>query len=93
MLRVGEAVCGYAASQLADGLGPEEARVAAVEAAGELAALAAQLMRLTRLRPADRRVLAVQLVGLGMSRREVADRLGVSDRAVRGYLARSRSVT
>jgi hypothetical protein len=89
MLRVAEAMCGYAASQLADGLGPEEARAAAIQAAGELAALAAQLRRLTRLSPADRRVLAQQLAALGMSRTEVASRLGVSDRAVRGYLARS----
>jgi hypothetical protein len=89
MLRVAEAMCGYAASQLADGLGPEEARAAAIEAAGELAALAAQLRRLTRLRPADRRVLAAQLTALGLSRREVAGRLGVTDRAVRGYLGRA----
>jgi hypothetical protein len=93
MLRVAEAMCGYAASQLADGLSPEEARAAAIEAAGELAALAAGLRRLTRLRPADRRVLAAQLAALGLSRREVAGHLGVSDRAVRGYLARSNGHT
>ena len=43
MLRLGETTCAYAAAQLADGLSPRQARAAAVEAASELAELAAAL--------------------------------------------------
>lgn len=77
----------YAVRQLGNGLPPQQARVVAVEAAGELAVLAAELRKLTRLGPEQRRALAVQLVALGMTRHEAAIRLGVSDRAVMNYLA------
>jgi DNA-binding CsgD family transcriptional regulator len=86
-LRLAEQMCGYAAGQLGNGLGPDEARAAALEAAAELAELASVLRRLTRLSPAERRRRAVQLAGLGMPKREVAIRLGVSERAVWYYLA------
>ena len=48
--------------------------------------MAEALRRLTRLGPAERRVLAVQLARLGWTRRAIAARLGVSERAVFGYL-------
>jgi hypothetical protein len=95
MLEVAGATCRYAAGQLGNGLGPEEARQTAVFVAGELELTAAALRRLTRLSGPERRVLAVQLVGLGWSKHRVAVQLGVSDSAVRGWLrswSRSRSL-
>ena len=89
MLRIAEAMCGYAASQLAVGLGPAEARAVAAEAAGELAALAVRLRRLAGLGPGDRRVLARDLTALGWPRQAVADWLGVTDETVRDYYLRS----
>jgi DNA-directed RNA polymerase specialized sigma24 family protein len=76
---------GYAVAQLSDGLSPEQAREAAVEAAVELEAVAAALRRLTRMGPADRRRLARLMVGSGMTQREVAVRLGVAERTVRSW--------
>ena len=60
------------------------AEVTAVEAhpVGELEAVAAALRRLTRMGPADRRRLARLMVGSGMTQREVAVRLGVSERTI-----------
>ena len=87
VLRIAASMATYAARQLADGLSPEQARRAALETAGELEAVAADLRRLTRLRPADRRVLARQLAGLGMTRAEIAKQLGVSYTCVRYYVA------
>ena len=66
MLQIGEATCRYAASQLLNGLGPDEARETAVFVAGELELVAEALRRLTRLGPAERRVRAVQLRGAGV---------------------------
>jgi DNA-directed RNA polymerase specialized sigma24 family protein len=86
VLRVAAASAEYGARQLADGLSPAEARRAAVEAAGELEATAAALRRLARLSGPQRRAVARSLAGLGWSRREIAVRLGVSDRTVFGYL-------
>jgi DNA-directed RNA polymerase specialized sigma24 family protein len=86
-LRLIAVVAVYAAGQLADGLGPEAARRAALEMAAELEACASSLRRLTRLRPAERRALAVQLAGLGLSTQEIARQLGVTDRAVRYYIS------
>ena len=76
MLRLGEMMCGYAAAQLGDGLPPEQARLAAVEVASELAEVAAALRRLARLSASERRLLVHRLTGLGLSRVEVARRLG-----------------
>jgi hypothetical protein len=90
-LRIGAGMCEYAAGQLADGLAPEQARRAALEAAGELEDLAAALRRLTRLRAADRRTLAGHLAALGLSTREIARQIGVSDKAARYYVAGRRS--
>lgn len=84
LLRLSESVSRYAAGQVSDGLSPAEARRAVIEAAG---ALARSLRRLAWLDdPAERRVVARELAAGGMSRRDVADRLGVSETAVRGYL-------
>ncbi len=86
-LRLAEAVAGYAAGQVSDGLSPEQARRAVIEAAGALAELARSLRRVAWLDdPAERRAAARELAAGGMSRRDVADRLGVSETAVRGYL-------
>jgi DNA-binding CsgD family transcriptional regulator len=54
--------------------------------AGELELVAEALRRLTRLEPGERRVMAAKLAGLGFGRREIAARLGISERAVFGYL-------
>ena len=78
MLQIGEATCRYAASQLLNGLGPDEARETAVFVAGELELVAEALRRLTRLGPAERRERAVQLAGLGWSKPRVAVQFGVS---------------
>ena len=84
MLQIAECTRRYAASQLGNGHGPAEARESALFVAAELELAADTLRRLTRLSVAERRVLAVQLVGLGWSRHRVAVQLGVSDSAVRG---------
>jgi hypothetical protein len=89
VLRVAEAVAGYAAGQVGNGLGPGGARCAALEAAEELAEVAVRLRRLARLeRPGgrERRDLAVELEGRGWTRQEIAGWLGVSDQSVRRYL-------
>ena len=91
-LRLAEAVARYAADQVANGLAPKEARAAAIDAAGELAELAALLRKLTRLGPAERRELALELGGLGWDKQRIAVRLGLSDRTVRYYF-RPRSST
>jgi hypothetical protein len=93
-LRLAESLCGYCADQLGNGLSAEEARLATVEAAAELAEVAVVLRRLARLDPAGRRALAVRLAGLGMGQTEIAVRVGVSQPTVWGYLpagARSRT--
>jgi predicted transcriptional regulator len=87
LLNVAGGLVHYAVRQLGNGLPPEQARVVAVEVAGELAVMAAELRKLTRLGPEQRRALAVQLVALGMAKHEVAIRLGTSDTTVRNYLA------
>ena len=82
MLRVGEMMCGYAAAQLANGLSPRQARAAAAEAASELSEVAAALRHLARPSASERRALVGQLTALGLSRVEVARRLGCSERTV-----------
>ena len=84
-LTIAAAVAAYAAGQIGNGLGPEEARRAAVEAAAELEAVAGtlrRLARLDRLDPAGRRRLVADLAASGMSQRRIAAAVGVSKRTV-----------
>ncbi len=85
-LRLAEAVARYAAARVADGIGPEEARCAVWDAAGELDELAGLLRRLAGARAPGRRAAAGELASAGLPRQEIADRLRVSRSAVRGYL-------
>lgn len=87
LLQIGECGCRYAASVLANGASPSEARAVATEMAGELTAIAEGLRRLTRVGPAERRTLAAQMAGLGLTTKQIADRLGVSERCARYYVA------
>jgi DNA-directed RNA polymerase specialized sigma24 family protein len=77
----------YAVRQLGNGIGPEQARVVAADAADELEQVAEALRRLTRPGPAERRALARQLAAMGWTTRRIAARVGVSERAVRYYVA------
>jgi hypothetical protein len=86
VLTITAAIAAYEAEQLANGLGPEQARRAVVDAAAELEAAAAALRRLARLTAADRRALAAELGGDGMSQRQIARTLGVSRRRAWDYL-------
>ncbi len=89
MLRLAESIAGYAAGQLVNGLSPEQARRAALDAAGELDAVAGKLRRLAvaRLDVAERRALAVELAGSGMSPRQIAEQIGVAPSTVCDYLS------
>jgi DNA-directed RNA polymerase specialized sigma24 family protein len=84
VLRVGASVCAYAAASIVNGLGPAEARRAALDAAVELAGLAGALRRLARLDldRAQRRAVAVELAASGISQRQIADLLGVHRKTV-----------
>ena len=64
-----------------------EAVRAAMEAAAELVAVAEKLRRSVRPTRFERQWMARQWIGLGyLSARQVADRLGVSERTVWRYL-------
>jgi len=89
-LRIAEAVAGYTAGRVGNGLGPEEARQAVAEAASALHLIAAGLARLARPDVAERRELAAELSAAGLRTREVAAVVGVSPRTVRGYLRAAR---
>ena len=86
LLRFVQAAAGYAAGQLGNGLGPEQAREAALEIAAELELAAVSLRRAVRLRPAERRALARLLAARGVPTRQIAAQVGVSDRSVRSYV-------
>ena len=86
MLRISASTCSYASTQLADGIGPAEAREVALFTAGELVVMAEALRKLTRPTLAERKALARELTGLGWPARRVADRLGVHERTVWRYL-------
>jgi hypothetical protein len=85
-LRIAEAVAGYAARQVGNGLAPEEARRAVLEAAAELELMAAELRALARLDGRERRALARQLAGFGMGTKRIAATVGVSERTARNYV-------
>ena len=87
VLRIAEAVAGYAAKSVGNGLEPEAARLAVIDAAAELELAASRLRRLAR--PDDsapRRAEALELAADGLSRRQIAERLGVSGETARRYL-------
>ena len=76
LLRIASGVAGYAARSLGNGLEPEEARRAALEAAADLEAAALALRALARPDPvadparlARRRAEALELAAAGWSRR------------------------
>jgi hypothetical protein len=85
LLRLIENTAGYAARQLANGLSPAQARLAAIDAAGELEMAAAALRRLARLPARQRAALAALWAGRGMGTHEIAVRLGVSDHTAWHY--------
>jgi DNA-directed RNA polymerase specialized sigma24 family protein len=86
-LRVGEAVCADAASALGNGAGPTEAREVAWATAVELVEVAEALRRTIRPTRFERQWMAQQWAGRGLlSKRQIADRLGVSERTVHRYL-------
>lgn len=91
ILKLAEETCGYAALQLGNGLGPDEARAACLEMAGGLTALAGSLRKAPRLRPEQRRAAARLLAGKGWPVRRVAEQLGVCERTARYYLAAGES--
>ena len=93
LLRIASAIAEYSARSLGNGLGPDEARRAALDAAGELEAAAASLRALARpgdggsaARSAGRRDEAARLTAAGWSREEIAARLGVTPETARRYL-------
>ena len=89
MLRIVANTATYAAGQLADGIGPAEAAETAVFAAEQCEAMAVALRRMAE--PPDgaagRRDQARRLAALGVPQREIARRLGRSERSVREYVA------
>jgi DNA-binding NarL/FixJ family response regulator len=86
MLRIIETTVQYAACQLADGISPAEAVEVARFTAEQLTAMRRSLERLVELGPDERRELAGRLAAAGWPRKAIAQRLGVSDKAVRDYL-------
>lgn len=90
VLRLAGSIAAYASAQVGNGLSPERARMAVLDAAGELELIAAELRRLAGQRPGEQRAaLAAQLAEAGMGRRQIAARLGVSERTVQDYLRRA----
>ena len=60
------------------------------QAAEVLAEVVLELRRLAPVEPGERREAAVELAGLGIPRREIARRLGITESTARKFL-RSRS--
>ena len=90
LLRISECTVRYAAVQLGNGISPAEARETALFTAGELAVVVEALRRAVRLDPAARRRATLGLAWRGLPKRQIATRLGVSERTVHRDL-RSRS--
>lgn len=92
LLRIAEGIAGYAARSLGNGLEPEAARRAALEAAGDLEAAAASLRRLARPTPAPdpgaarRRAAALELAAAGWPPQAIAERFGVTPATARRWL-------
>ena len=56
------------------------------QAAEALAEVVVELRRLAPVEPGERREAAAELAGLGIPRREIASRLGITESTVRKYL-------
>lgn len=82
VLRLAASIAAYAAGQIGNGLGPAEARRAALDAADELETAAVRLRRLTRLDRAQRRELVAALAAEGWSQQRIAELVGVDKRTV-----------
>jgi DNA-directed RNA polymerase specialized sigma24 family protein len=89
LLRLVADLAAYGAAQVGNGLAPADARAAVGELAGELAAAAMRLRRMARPGPAQRRALVGALSAHGMSGAQVAARVGLSEKTVYRYRARS----
>ncbi len=86
LLMITAATAAYASRQLQNGLTPAEAQMAMVEAAADMAAASGSLRRLARPTLEQRRLIALMWVGAGVSKPEIAARLGVCERTVWRYL-------
>ena len=86
VLRLAALAAGYAAGQVSDGLSPVEAQCAVRQAAEALAEVVVELRRLAPLEPGERREAAAEMAGMGIPRREIASRLGLTERTVGKYL-------
>ena len=100
MLRIAEGICGYAGRAVMDGLSPEAARRAVIDAAAELELAASRLRRLAGPGPvadsaarqdeaARRRAVAVELAAEGVPAAQAAVRLGVHPSTVRKWRRRA----
>lgn len=86
VLRLAALAAGYAAGQVSDGLGPVEAEVAVRQAAETLIEVVMELRELAPLEPGEMREAAAEMAGLGIPRREIARRLGLTVGTVGRYL-------
>lgn len=86
MLRLAAVAAGYAAGQVSDGLGPVEAQVAVRQAAQTLIEVVLELRELVPVEPGEVRAAAAEMAGLGIPRREIARRLGITESTARKYL-------
>jgi DNA-directed RNA polymerase specialized sigma24 family protein len=97
VLKIAEAIAAHGAEAVGNGLGPEQARRAALDVAAELETIAGNLRRLTRttarLDRAGRRALVADLAASGLSQRQIADRLGVAKSTVWSDLQRAGRIT
>ena len=76
LLRVTNATLAYAAEQLSNGIGPDEARMVGLEVSEELCEVARALRRLTRLSAPERRAEAARLRELGFGTQQMGQHLG-----------------
>jgi hypothetical protein len=89
LLRLVAQMASYAATEVGNGLTPADARAAVGELAGELATAAVRLRRIARPGPAQRRALVGAMSAQGMSGAQVAARVGLSEKTVYRYRART----
>jgi len=87
-LRTGEALIGYAAHQLSNGVSPQEAAELALETSAQLSRLAVVIRKSVRLPAVHRRLLVSKLADLGYTQEAIGLRAGVSVKTVQRDLAR-----